>query len=179
MPLGSGDRHTKQFHTPDQNIFDVQQWVLEPPMSLATSISSYDLYSPFQPGELWDPSFLDDMEDTPPSFPGTQPVYTFPASNSQVATRSNSIPTNSDQTTSSSALAPTKALKLRNIMPKLPSLPSDEVSDTNNDDVTQKGSVKLGRRRRLTTEEKEAAARLRQIGSCARCIAGKAKVSPG
>jgi hypothetical protein len=192
MPLSSGDRHTEQFCTLDQDIFDMPQWVLEPQMSLATSmqdsfldtspdesIPSYDLYFPFQTGELWDPSPLDDIEDIPPSFPSTQSVYTCHASNSPVATRSNSIPTDSDRTTSSSVLAPTKTLELRNLMPKPPSLASDEVRYTNGDDVTQKGSAKLGRRRRLTAEEKEAAARLRQIGSCAKCIARKAKVSPG
>lgn len=191
MPPDSGNGHADYFL--DQGIFDVPQWVQEPPMSLATSMQdhfpntsldeslpSYDLYSPFQIGELWDPSLQDDMEDIPlPSFPGNQPVHTFHPSNSAVATRSDSIPTDSDRNTSSSIPVPTKALELRNLLPKLPSLPSDAVSGIDSDEAKEQGSSKLGRRRCLTAEEKEATARMRQIGSCARCIARKAKVSSG
>jgi len=168
------------------------QWAQEPPFSLVTSMQdhfpdtspdeslpSYDLYSPFQIGEPWDPSFQEDMDNIPlPPIPSDNSFgHNFLASNSPLATRSDSIPTNSDQNTPSSILEPTKALELRTILPMPPSLPSDAVSVTNSDDITQQSSPKLHQRRNLTTEEKEATARMREIGSCAKCIVRKIKVS--
>jgi hypothetical protein len=143
------------------------------------SIPSYDLYSPFQVGEPWDLSLQEDMEAMPlPSFPSNETLhYNFYASNnSPLATRSDSLAADADPDTSPSPLEQPKALGFCAIMPRLPSLPADAASDTNSDDVTQQGSAKLCRRRNLTTEEKEATARMREIGSCARCIARKIKV---
>lgn len=193
MPINSSDRHADQFHFLDRGILDVPHWVQEPPVSLATSMQDhfpginpdeslplYDLYSPLQIREPWDMSLQDDMENIPvPSFPSNQTVdYSFQASdNSPLATRGDSIAADADPDTSPSPLEQPKALGFCVIMPKPPSLPSDAASDTNSDDVTQQGSAKVCRRRNLTTEEKEAAARVREIGSCARCIARKIKVS--
>lgn len=192
MPLISGDGNADHVHSLNRGILDVPQWVQDPPMPLATNMQghfsdtspdksspSYDLYSPYQIGEPWDLSLQQDMEDIPlPLFSSNRPLEdTFYASNCPVATRSDSIPTLPDRNTSSSLQEPTKMLELRYIMPKPRSLPSDAGSDTNSGEVTQKGPAKLGRRRRLTADEKKAAARIRQIGSCARCIARKTKVS--
>jgi hypothetical protein len=186
VPLNSGDGHADHF--PDRGFLDVPQWVQEPPVSLATSMQdyfpdthldeslpSYDLYSPFQIGEPWDLSLQEDMGDSSlPSIPSNNCLdYSILASNSPLANRNDSIPTNSDRNTSSSVLEPAKAPELRIILPRPQFLPSY----ANSDDITQEGSAKLGRRRNLTTDEKEAAARVRKIGSCARCIVRKIRVS--
>jgi hypothetical protein len=194
VPINSGDSIADHFYSLDRNILDVSHWVQEPLVPLATSMQdhfsdtspdknlpSYDLYSPSQIREPWDPSLQDDMEDIPlPSFPGSQPLdYTFYSSNSPVETRSNSIPTDEDGDTSSLVLQPLKAPELRKILPMPPSLPSDTVSDTNSDDITHQSSAKPCRRRCLTADEKKATARMRKIGACARCIAKKIRVSSG
>jgi hypothetical protein len=192
VSLNSGDSHTEQFYSPDRGILDIPQWVQEPPISLATSmsdhfsdispdnsLSSYDLYPPFQIGEPRDPSLQEGIENIPlPSFPGNQaPDYTFHSPNSLVETIPDSNPTDSNPNTSSSVLEPTKAPELRSILPMPPSLRSDTVSDTNSDDGTQQSCTKPGQRRRFTAAEKEETARIREIGSCARCIERKIKVS--
>lgn len=194
MPINIGDSNANHFYPLNREILDVSHWVQEPPVPLATSMQdhfsdtspdknlpSYDLYSPSQIRELWDPSVQDDMEDIPlPSFPGSQPLdYTFYSSNNPVETRSNSIPTDEDGDTSSLVLQPLKAPELRNILPMPPSLPSDAVRDTNGDDITQQSSAKPCRRRRLTADEKKATALMRKIGACVRCITKKIRVSSG
>jgi hypothetical protein len=194
VPINSGDSNANHFYSPDRDILDVSHWVQEPPVPLATSMQdhfsgtspdkslpSYDLYSPYQIVEPWDPSLQDHMEDIALSlFPASQPLdYTFYSSNSPVETRSNCIPTDEDGDTSSLALQPLKAPEFRNILPMPPPLPSDAVSDTNSDDITQQRPAKPCQRRCLTEDEKKATARMRKIGACARCIAKKIRVSSG
>lgn len=184
MPLNNGGGHANHIHSLHPGILDLQQWVPNPPISLTTSIQdqlsdtsleksvpSYDLYSPFHIEEPWDLNFLEVMEDIPlPSIPSNHSLdCSFLASNSSLATRSDSIPTEPNQNISSSLLEPTKALEPRNLMPKPPSLPFDAMSDTNSGNVIQQGSARQNGRRRSN-------ARMRQIGSCARCIVRKLKV---
>jgi hypothetical protein len=193
VPLNTGDNYADHMHALAQGTFDVLPWANEPAMQLPTSMQDhflgaatdmsiplYDLYSPFQNGDPWDENLQQDMEDIPlPSFSSSEPFdHTFHNLNSPLTPEVESIPTDSGLKTSSWPLEPTRTPELRNLMPKPPFLPPRTVSDTDNDKAPEGNSSKLCRRRRRLTEEgKKGAALVREIGSCARCIARKLRVS--
>jgi hypothetical protein len=159
----------------------VLPWANEPAMQLPISMQDHfwDLYSPFQNGDPWDENLQQDMEDIPLlSFSSSEPFdHTFHNFNSPLTPEVESIPTDSGLKTSSWPLEPTRTPELRNLMPKPPFLPPCTVSDTDSDKAPEGNSSKLCRRRRLTEEGKKRAALVREIGSCARCIARKLRVS--
>jgi hypothetical protein len=192
VPLNIGDSHADYMHALAQGTLDVLPWVNEPAMQLPTgmqdhfwdaaidmSIPLYDVYSPFQNGDPWDESLQQDMEDIPlPSFSSSKPFdHTLHNLDSPLAPEVESIPTGSSLKTTSWPLEPTRTPELRNLMPKPPFLPSCTVSDTDSGKAPEGNSSKLCRRRCLTEEGKKGAALVREIGSCARCIAKKLRVS--
>jgi hypothetical protein len=187
VPFDGAHSFTDRIHFLDQSMLEIPPLINEPLMPLGTGMQDqvlhttaqmnvplYDLHSSLQIGDSLNESPQKEMEDIPlPSSPSNGPFdHTFQHSNSPTTSKS-------DLSISSGIVEPAKSLELRILMPKPPNLPAGAATAVDSDKATEETPSKPGRRGPLTGAGAKAAARMRQIGSCSRCIIRKQKVSSG